>query len=229
MTDANNALLTVPPPTDSGGDPAPPANQPPEAVGDAATTTQDTPVTILVLANDSDPDGDGLVVNSVSQPTNGTAAVGGGGVMYTPAAGFVGADSFDYEIADGNGGTASGTVSVTVTLPAGPTMHVADLDSIPTMQTTRWTARVRIRVHNGIHNRLAGVVVTGVFSTGAVRSCTTGAKGQCIVSRNKLLKSLASVTFTVTSLSKSGRTYVPSANHDPDGESDGTTIVVLRP
>jgi subtilisin len=226
MTDANNALLTSPPPTGGG---EPPANQPPLALADSISTPQDTPVTVGVLANDSDPDGDTLTVSALTQPLHGTAALGGGGVRYTPAAGYVGADSFDYAVSDGNGGSATATVSVSVTAPSGPTQHVADLDALPTLQAKRWTARVRIRVHNGQHGNLAGVVVTGVFSTGAVRSCTTGTNGLCTVSRTKLLKSLASVTFTVTSLAKAGRTYVPSANHDPDGDSDGTTIVVRRP
>jgi hypothetical protein len=38
-----------------------------------------------------------------------------------------------------------------------------------------------------------------------------------------------SLTFTVTNLSKVGLTYDAGANHDPDVDSDGTTIVVNRP
>jgi hypothetical protein len=41
--------------------------------------------------------------------------------------------------------------------------------------------------------------------------------------------SVASVTFGVTSATKSGWTYAPTANHDPDGDSTGTVIVVPRP
>jgi hypothetical protein len=88
---------------------------PPVAQDDFATTLRDTAVTIAVLANDSDPDGDALTVTGVTDPPNGSAVANPDGtVTYTPDAGFVGADSFDYTIGDGAGGTDSATVSVTV-------------------------------------------------------------------------------------------------------------------
>jgi hypothetical protein len=37
------------------------------------------------------------------------------------------------------------------------------------------------------------------------------------------------ITFTVTTIVATGRSYDPSRNHDPDGDSDGTSIVVTRP
>jgi hypothetical protein len=40
---------------------------------------------------------------------------------------------------------------------------------------------------------------------------------------------VASVTFTVTGATRSGFTYTPASNHDPDIDSNGTSIVVLRP
>ena len=80
----------------------PPANQPPVAVDDEAVTTKDTPVTIDVVNNDSDPDG---VLNLASvantSPANGTVLYNGDGTFtYTPAADFIGTDSFTYTIAD---------------------------------------------------------------------------------------------------------------------------------
>jgi hypothetical protein len=92
-------------------------NHPPVAVDDSATTPQDTPVTINVLSNDSDPDaGNTLTVNSVTQGHNGTVTNNGNDVTYTPNPGFAGTDSFDYTISDGNGGTDTATVTVTVTV-----------------------------------------------------------------------------------------------------------------
>ena len=164
----------------------------------SATTPQDTPVTVDVLANDTDPNGDVLSVTSVSTPGHGTVAIVAGGVRYTPAAGFVGSDSFGYSISDGHGGTAAAIVSVTVTLPSGPTMHVGDLDNTSTLQKRAWTARVRIRVHNPNHNKLSGVVVTGVFSNGVTLSCTTGSKGLCSVSVSGLSKTLKQTLFLLT-------------------------------
>ncbi len=90
-------------------------NAPPLATNDAATTPEDEPVTIPVLANDSDPDGDALTVAGVTAPTNGTAETDGTTVTYTPEADFNGTDSFAYTVADGAGGTATATVTITVT------------------------------------------------------------------------------------------------------------------
>ncbi len=226
MTDANKALLANPPPTDE----EPPANEPPVANNDAGTTTQDTARTIDVLANDTDPEGDDLAVTGVSAPGHGSAAILSNSVVYTPAAGFVGSDSFSYTVSDGQGGSDTGMVNITVTLPSGPTLHVGDLDPTSTLQANSWTARVTIQVHNVTHGKGTGAVVTGVFSTGAVRSCTSSSgAGKCTVSLTGRSLSRASLTFTVTSITKSGRTYTPSLNHDPDGDSDGTTITVPRP
>ncbi|MDE2982712.1 MAG: tandem-95 repeat protein [Gemmatimonadota bacterium] len=90
-------------------------NELPEAADDAASTVEDVAVTVDVLANDTDPDGDGLRVASVSAPENGTAAVAAGGVLYTPAANWHGTDRFTYTADDGKGGTAEASVEVTVT------------------------------------------------------------------------------------------------------------------
>ncbi len=95
----------------------PPPNRPPVAVDDAATTPSGQPVTINVLANDSDPDGDPLTVQSVTAPLLGTAVISNNMVIYTPAAGITGTDRFTYAINDGRGGTATATVTVTITAP----------------------------------------------------------------------------------------------------------------
>jgi hypothetical protein len=104
-----------------------PPDRPPVAVADTATTVSATPVTIAVLANDSDPDGDPLTIQSVTAPTLGTAAISGTVVVYTPAAGVVGTDRFTYTINDGRGGTATANVTVTITAPPnGPPIAVDD-------------------------------------------------------------------------------------------------------
>ena len=80
--------------------------EPPVAVDDAATTAEDTAVTINVLANDSDPDG-ALVPGTVTiagQPANGSVVVNADGtVTYTPDANYNGADSFSYTVTDDEG------------------------------------------------------------------------------------------------------------------------------
>jgi hypothetical protein len=94
-------------------------NSAPQATADTATALLDHWVDIAVLANDSDADLDGLTITSVTAPSHGVAQVVGGAVRYTPAAGFVGTDSFGYTISDGLGGTASASVLVTVVEPTG--------------------------------------------------------------------------------------------------------------
>jgi hypothetical protein len=89
-------------------------NNLPIANNDSAATMQGTPATILVLANDTDPDGDTLFIQSTTQPSNGTVSIVNGTVVYTPNANFTGTDSFQYTISDGYGGTATATVEVTV-------------------------------------------------------------------------------------------------------------------
>ena len=87
----------------------------PIANNDTATTDEDTPVNINVLANDSEPDGDTLNVISVTQGANGAVSINPDKtVHYTPALNFFGSDSFTYTINDGHGGTATATVNVTV-------------------------------------------------------------------------------------------------------------------
>lgn len=92
-------------------------NRRPDAVDDSSTTPVNTTVTIDVVANDSDPDGDPISVASVQSPTaqNGTTVNNGNGTVdYTPPAGFNGTDTFTYQICDDGGLCDSATVGVVV-------------------------------------------------------------------------------------------------------------------
>ena len=71
-------------------------------------------IPIQVLSNDSDPDGDTLTITAITQGTNGKVTNTDSTATYTPANNFHGADSFTYSVSDGNGGTATATVNVTV-------------------------------------------------------------------------------------------------------------------
>jgi|GEM_PF-3391861 len=79
-----------------------PVNDPPVAVNDSASTAEGRAVTIDVVDNDSDIDGDGVTIESVSQGSNGTVSfdAAAGTVTYTPDADFSGQDSFTYTITD---------------------------------------------------------------------------------------------------------------------------------
>jgi hypothetical protein len=91
------------------------APKPPVVQDDTATLPQNSSQQVDVLANDSTPAG-ALTLEAVDQPAHGKAELGpDGGVVYTPTTGFVGSDTFDYTVSNEYGGTAQGTVSVTVT------------------------------------------------------------------------------------------------------------------
>lgn len=89
-------------------------NSPPVAVDDAASTQAGVGVSIAVLANDSDPDGDPLQIESVSLPTSGAVSVSGDVLSFVPGSGFVGTSSFTYTVHDGREGRATAAVIVTV-------------------------------------------------------------------------------------------------------------------
>lgn len=86
----------------------------PIAVQDAATTTLNTPITIDVLANDSNPNNDPLTISTVGNPSHGTASIFGNKVIYAPYSNYTGTDSFTYNISDGQGGSASALVTITI-------------------------------------------------------------------------------------------------------------------
>ncbi len=89
--------------------------QNPVAVNDNASTLPGQATTINVVANDTDANAYPLTVSSVTQPKDGSAVINRDNTLtYTPAAGFVGVDTFSYTIGDGHGGTASASVSVSV-------------------------------------------------------------------------------------------------------------------
>ncbi|HYH50024.1 MAG TPA: Ig-like domain-containing protein [Acidimicrobiia bacterium] len=112
-----------------GATPAP--NASPTVTADTRVTPVDQPVEISVLANDSDSNGDALSITSVSTPAHGTATISGPRIRYVPATGFAGVDSFTYKVSDGRGGSATGTVTVTVQRPS----DGVDIDAATTVES----------------------------------------------------------------------------------------------
>jgi len=102
-----------------------PVNDPPVANPDTASVASGASVNIatsILLANDTDVDGDSLTVTGVAAGAHGTVQLAGGVVTYTPTAGYVGADSFTYFVSDGKiASPVAGTVNVTVTAPSSTT------------------------------------------------------------------------------------------------------------
>ncbi|WP_277053958.1 Ig-like domain-containing protein [Pseudoalteromonas marina] len=91
-----------------------PINDAPVATADTATMDEDVaPITIDVLANDSDVDGDSLVISTASAD-EGTATIVNNQIQYTPAANANGVATVTYTASDNNGGTASSTLAITI-------------------------------------------------------------------------------------------------------------------
>ncbi|HCM1220788.1 TPA: tandem-95 repeat protein, partial [Vibrio parahaemolyticus] len=91
-----------------------PVNDAPVAKGDIATTQEDTAVTIDVLPNDTDVDGDTLSIQSASVPSDqGTVEIVDGKLVFTPAENFNGDAEITYTVTDGQL-TDEAKVTVTV-------------------------------------------------------------------------------------------------------------------
>ncbi|MEL6899884.1 MAG: Ig-like domain-containing protein [Cyanobacteria bacterium J06606_4] len=95
-------------------DPEPEPNGPPRANRDLVTLVENTSITVDVLANDRDPDGDDLSLVSLIPGQNGTAEIVDGEVTYTPNADFVGKDVVRYLVSDSKGATSTGYLRITV-------------------------------------------------------------------------------------------------------------------
>ena len=137
-----------------------------------------------------------------------------------------------YPAADGDGSGGSFSIDLFTGPVGGATglvLHVGDLDGTGTTVTaTRWRAQVTVTVHDALHNKIAGVMVNGIWTGNVSASCVTNQKGSCTVSQ-RFARKKTSVQFAVSNMHASGDSYDSSANHDPDTDSNGTTITVTRP
>jgi hypothetical protein len=115
-----------------------PVNDAPVAVDDTADTPEDAPVTINVLANDSDVDGDALTVAS-GDPR--VVVNADNTITFTPTA--TGVQTFGYTVSDGHGGSDTATVSVTVSTVVQPGIVIngpTDIDPNTEQRTYQVTA-----------------------------------------------------------------------------------------
>ena len=126
------------------------------------------------------------------------------------------------------GKTASDSVSVTVDNSGPATMHVGDLDGYSEKRSKgNWEAIVTITVHNSAHTPVAGVVVNAQWNNNGstwTDSGETDSNGKCTLLSGILPRNRTIATLTVTDMLD----YEPGENHDPDGDSDGTTITVSK-
>lgn len=168
----------------------------------------------------SDPDGSITIYSwSFGDGTTGSGV--------TPSHTYAASGTYAVSLTVMDNSFASGvhTGSVTVSLPVTP-MHVGDLDRTRTNQQNTWTAFVTIAVHNGNHGPVANAMVSGSWSIGGTGSCTTDGAGQCVIAKSTIPKKTRSLTFTMVNVTKSNSLCGSVDNHDPDGDSNGTSVTV---
>ncbi len=131
-------------------------------------------------------------------------------------------------VTDDQGATGTTSAPVTVTAPGGAsTMHVSDLDAVSVSMGRPWMAIVTVSVVDDGGTVVADAYIEGVWKGGTTATCTTVADGTCSIELGGLRK--RTTTFTVNNITHGSLAYDPGANTDPDGDSDGTTITVVRP
>jgi len=108
-------------------------NHAPDAVDDFIYVEKDREVTVKVLDNDIDADGDALQIMAVTQGLKGTVITNGTTITYTPAGLFTGKDTFTYTISDGK---LTDTATVTVKTPLSPTRFTV----VQTGTVVEWSA-----------------------------------------------------------------------------------------
>ncbi len=112
----------------------PSANQAPTANSQSLTTSVETPLAIVLTAND--PDGDPLVLTITSTPINGVLSGTAPEITYTPDSGFSGTDSFTFTAGDGLLESQAATISITVTPTGGSDGEISNYSNNITIDGT---------------------------------------------------------------------------------------------
>ena len=101
------------------------ANAAPIASNDQFSFSQIGPVTLDVLANDTDPDGDALIITS-ARSDFGSATIVDNQIAFTPADDLSGRFSISYSISDGQGNVDSATATVVMNNSQGPVITLPE-------------------------------------------------------------------------------------------------------
>ena len=115
------------------------------------------------------------------------------------------------------------------------TVHIAGLAIAATKTSkTAWAATVTLQAHDWTAAPLVNATINGDWAgdAGYVKTdvvCMTDSIGRCTVESGNIPKRNDSVTFTVTDLVQAVLEYRGRWNHDPDGDSNGTSIMGLSP
>lgn len=194
---------------------------------DGATFASGATINFAGATNDAE-DGD-LTVNLVWS-SNIDEQIGVGGSFSVALSD--GPHTIIAEVTDSGGATSSDSIGITVGAAQTVEVHIGGLDGGGVLAPrNRWDATVSITVHDADENPVPNATIDGSWSAGASGggSCVTDGSGICTVIKTNIKGNSSSVTFIVNSVTLAGSTYNAGANHDPDGDSNGTSITVLKP
>ena len=170
---------------------------------------------------------DGDLTGSLAWSSNLDGALGTGESVSTSTL-AAGVHTITASVTDSGDLTGSDGVTITVT----GTVHIHDIDGIGQPSgRKKWKATVSLTVHDTNEVIVENAEVFGTWSGGVsgTGSCITGIEGQCSLTSRPIANLEEDVTFTVDNVTHATMSYDAEANHDEDGDSTGTVIIVDRP
>lgn len=191
-------------------------NSAPVAVADAVTTGQNTAKTFDPRANDTDADGDALTISAKTNGAHGAVVINAGtSLTFTPTAGYSGADAFTYTISDGQGHTATATVSVTVSAVNQAPVAVNDIKTVKKNTTLTFDPRANDSDPDGDQ---ISVISTSVAAHGSLSVFNN------MISYVPTINYTGTDTFTYTI--SDGQSHTASATVSVSITSNGAPVAV---
>ena len=175
----------------------------------------------------------------IERSTNGmnwviAAIVGPDSTGYADS-GLLANTTYTYRVLAYNGAgdsAPSNTASATTPTVIEASLHVGDLKGSSSLgRKDRWDATVTILVHDANEAPVGSATVSGLWTDGvnASGACITNSSGTCTLTKTGIKTSLSGVTFSVIDVAHASLPYRAIDNHDPDGDSDGTSLVIVMP
>ncbi len=199
---------------------APAANRNPVANDDTGfATTANTAISIAMatlLGNDSDPDGDPLSITAVGNSTNGTVAISGPNIVFTPTSNYTGPASFSYTVSDGRGGTDPANVSLSVNAPSSGSVSLFSASATPATLSDpdRSSVELGMKFQANTSGTITGIrFYKGANDTGTHTGTlwtAAGAQMGTLTFQNESASGWQSATFTNPISINANTTYVVS-------------------
>jgi outer membrane protein OmpA-like peptidoglycan-associated protein len=197
------------------------SNVAPDAVNDSASTHKNTAVSINVLSNDTDANGDTLTVISNTSPAHGIVILSGGIFTYTPNNNYSGSDSFNYTISDANGHNVTATVMVNIVNTNAAPVALNDTNS--TNKNTPVTFNVLSN-----DSDIDGDTLSVVSNTNPANGALSVSGGNFTYTPNNNYSGVDSFTYTISdgnghNVTATVSINVVDNNTAPSAVSDATT------